>query len=417
MKLVTMNDHVTSYSSGTFAAVLISGVSTFIASAWYAYYKGKMNVSWISFVKQLFGCSGSVPKSAQWLAVLAADSEALAKKTGEPRRIPALLRWPPQSGLKPLPAAEWLVVDHSKAAYEMTLKKRLLFGSQRDTFWVQPPGDSAIVDAGREVLNDTISHFKKYEPGWVQGSLEAGRVALPHIGLDFAFDIPEFSEEPLLLASLLCQEDFILLRERSPGSFVFEAGSACFSFTDVGLRGEYGFMKPGADLPCIHKTVPGFNECLLGRVSAIFQSLPAGGPGQFRTNWMFTPNKALSPYEDEGYVVSRSAGDDQPVMDISNARPDELYYRVEFQSIRRLRKNPDFLLFTLHTYIDPLSSLLRKAPQACRLLADVCRVLTPKQLEYRAMSNGKAEEIALYLEGFPPARWAESRSSTRLATH
>jgi hypothetical protein len=54
--------------------------------------------------------------------------------------------------------------------------------------------------------------------------------------------------EPLVLASLLVQEDLILLRSDGEGSYVYAAACACFSFTNIGLDGERGNMKMGNTL-------------------------------------------------------------------------------------------------------------------------------------------------------------------------
>ena len=64
----------------------------------------------------------------------------------------------------------------------------------------------------------------------------------------------------IALACVLVQEDFILLKKQ-PGSnskdftYVFVAGAACFAFSEVGLRGERGFMKLGEPMQWIHTNV------------------------------------------------------------------------------------------------------------------------------------------------------------------
>ena len=107
----------------------------------------------------------------------------------------------------------------------------------------------------------------------------------------------------LALASLLVQEDFILLQRRpsAPSAtfcYVFVAGAAGFAFSEVGLRGERGFMKLGQPLQFIHTQVPGFSEHTYSMVAQGFDKLKPEKP-YWRSNWSLAPSGALSPFEEE----------------------------------------------------------------------------------------------------------------------
>ena len=65
---------------------------------------------------------------------------------------------------------------------------------------------------------------------------------------------------------------------------MFVAGTACFAFDNVGLRGERGFMKLGMPMQFIHTNVPDFNEHIYDIVSAYFKELQPDKP-KVRTNW------------------------------------------------------------------------------------------------------------------------------------
>ena len=71
----------------------------------------------------------------------------------------------------------------------------------------------------------------------------------------------------------IVQEDFMLLQKNSDGQWCFVAGVGCLSFTDMGLRGQRGFMKPGAPLDQIHAPVPNFKEHMYSAVNHIFNTI------------------------------------------------------------------------------------------------------------------------------------------------
>jgi hypothetical protein len=104
---------------------------------------------------------------------------------------------------------------------------------------------------------------------WERG---IGRLKLLETGREY--DIEEWWDtKPLVLASLLVQEDLILLRADGKGSYVYAAACACFSFTNIGLDGERGNMKMGNTLRQIHALVPDFEALLAARMDILFKSL------------------------------------------------------------------------------------------------------------------------------------------------
>jgi len=103
-----------------------------------------------------------------------------------------------------------------------------------------------------------------------------------------------------LLARLL-QEDFIILEWDETGQvWRFACGTAVFSFVELGINGERGFMRPGAALAEIHSPVPGFQPTLYTQVGRSNPCLPTedgrlvatcpecglrGGPTGGQTGW------------------------------------------------------------------------------------------------------------------------------------
>ena len=58
------------------------------------------------------------------------------------------------------------------------------------------------------------------------------------------YKIKDFDDSPLELAELLVQEDFIIV-EHERETWKFATGVAAFSFAEMGINGEKGFMAPG----------------------------------------------------------------------------------------------------------------------------------------------------------------------------
>merc|ERR1712217_335786 len=114
-------------------------------------------------------------------------------------------------------------------------------------------------------------------------------------------------------------------------------------------------MKLGESVSFIHKNVPGFAENIASKITHFFQRLEAGLP-YFRTNWILVAQADLNPlhFDLDG---ERAADGALPIEPISNTAPEHLYLRVERQGIARLPRS-QYILFSLHTYNDPLQSLV-----------------------------------------------------------
>ncbi len=272
-------------------------------------------------------------QAVRWLADAARDA---AVGSGG---VPHWLRWTSEpavhpSGLRPLQlggadgaARPWLHRSPTRAARELRMKRELLLGSARDVVHRCEPGP-AVLRAAQETLRLVAEHVTHEWPqavrlqgiDWRAG---VGTIVVAPAGADddeHRYEIGDFwAHAPLVLASLLVQEDLILLRPSGgdgadaavlgmggsgggTGSgaairHVFAAGCACFSFTELGLDGERGNMKTGHGLAQIHAAVPGFHEHLAARMDSTLSRLKPGGieEGLGRSNWGIAPHADMSP--------------------------------------------------------------------------------------------------------------------------
>lgn len=91
-----------------------------------------------------------------------------------------------------------------------------------------------------------------------------------------------------------------------PRRYAFASGHCAFSFIELGINGERGFMKPGNKMSTIHTPVPGFASHLGSILTKVFRSLKAGRPF-WRANWAVTPTGEISPHE---HVQEEATKDD-----------------------------------------------------------------------------------------------------------
>lgn len=169
------------------------------------------------------------------------------------------------------------------------------------------------------------------------------------------WNISDFVETPLELASRLVQEDLCLLRSSSEG-YILAAGSVCLPF-------HWWFPdKLGNPIAQLHQRVPGYGEKLEHPVNNFFDRLRADYSG-YRLNWAIqdTPNLCLATHQPTELS-------DDPIT--TNNIGQKLWIRVERQTLRRFEKS-NSILFTIRTYLYPLSILENYPAMAFGLLAEI----------------------------------------------
>jgi len=179
----------------------------------------------------------------------------------------------------------------------MCLKRRLLLGPSAHRFYASV-GVPKVGDAEREVLEMLVADLEKHASDKFTVTRDSGGslTAISDAGQQFL--VENFKDCSLKLCGLLggcmvgwsvgwvalhtvmglphaslrrhtrgrdvdpyiqtstVQEDFILL---SPEDFTFVAGSAVFTFMEIGIHGEKSHMDLGNSVHAIHTPVPGFN--------------------------------------------------------------------------------------------------------------------------------------------------------------
>lgn len=254
-------------------------------------------------------------------------------ETKRPRYAPyASGKFQMAMGLVALDLRDWIDVDQNRAA-ELREKERLL-ASQHDAVFGDLPGSEA---AQREVLMLLLDNLERCQSGLI--SFDEGTVRVAETGKSYR--LSDFADHALDLAGRLVQEDLCLMTPGEEG-YVLHAASLCFPARWV--LGE----KLGRPMMGIHEDVSGYAEKLGKPVDRFFTHLKADKP-VVRLNWSVIDDPDL--FQTSG----KFRNEDQTEITVENAG-ERLWLRVERQTLRRLPQSGD-ILFTIRTFVDPLSSL------------------------------------------------------------
>jgi hypothetical protein len=264
--------------------------------------------------------------------------------------------WRLSMGLRKLEERGWLEVDDTRA--EVLARKSELLATHRSTVLVGTEGSTAACE---ELLELVIGWLSTYRPDLMATD---GPVCI-ETATGARLDRREL--HPLVTASLLTAEDLCVLEHRD-GAWRLRA--ACVCFPSRWSLAE----KLDRTLDEIHDPVPGFHQELAGPSATFFDRL-APGRLTWRVNWTLLDTKEpflASP-------ASRRAPRDHVEL-------DELWFRVERQTLRRLVRT-DAIVFTIRTYITSLDALLEQRPELAGLLASTLRSVPSDVADYKGWTG------------------------------
>lgn len=227
-------------------------------------------------------------------------------------------------GLRPVPISEWLVRDDA-CRQQIRLRTSLL-ATMREHVLETGAGR---MDTACEELLDCVARTLIDHHGFTR----MGEGLVNADGESFSLQ----GDHPLALLAPLVQEDFtILQRENGEDEYRLWAGLLCFPAS--WMLSE----KIGRGLLGIHAPVPSFDQHMSNRVTRILDHLDPETP-LMRANYLI--------YTDPALYQPRHEGVHKPI--IKNA---PRFIRVERQVLRKLN-NTGAVVFSIHTYVVPASSL------------------------------------------------------------
>lgn len=274
-------------------------------------------------------------------------------------------------GLRPLAAAEWIMIDAAFAT-ELAEKERLLAAHREQVFAALPDG----LAGSREVLDRLAAHLPERFPGHY--CRDGSSLVRLHDACRFEVETPDL--HPLDLAGRLVQEDLCLMRRRAEGH-VLVAASLCFP-----TRWRLA-EKLGRPLDAIHAPVPGFAARLGQPVDRFFDRL-AADKAVWRANWGIADDPTL--FQPSGHF----RGEHNAAITRENAG-NTLWLRVERQTLTRLPRSGD-VLFTIRILQEPLAGTAADPSRAARL-ASLIRSMPDELKRYKSLLPFEAALLA-YLD-------------------
>ena len=274
-------------------------------------------------------------------------------------------------GLKPLDLGQWIEVDEYLLPY--LAEKRRLYAEIPAKVFVEEDGTR---EAQQEVLDLLAAHLPAKHPRIYRHTGTGIEVA----GAEGKGLAPAGNalDAPLVTASLLVQEDLILMR-RDDSGWRLAAGSLCFP-SSWSLQEKFG--KP---LQQIHAPVPGFGPGTRPAelINRMFDGLQ--GQGVERYNWSIQADDSL--YHPLSNVQRIDRATNRPTRFPDGDVDAHAFIRVERQTLRKLPVSRD-ILFTIRIHLDPLSVLARhpdKAMLASSFAAQL-EALDEAQLDYKGLT-------------------------------
>ncbi|TGQ39562.1 DUF3445 domain-containing protein [Mesorhizobium sp. M00.F.Ca.ET.216.01.1.1] len=285
-------------------------------------------------------------------------------------------------GLKPLDLDAWIEVDEHLLLYHA--EKRRLYAQIPDKVFVEEDGTR---EAQREVLDLLGAHLPaKFRHAYLRSGagIELTGAACDSAGICTADDL---SDAPLVAASLLVQEDLILMR-RDDSGWRLVAGSLCFPSSWSLIE------KFGRPLQQIHAPVPGFGPGT--RPADLINRMFDGLQGQAveRYNWSIQAGDAL--YHPLSGLERIDRATNRPSSFPDGDIDAHAFIRVERQTLRKLPVSRD-ILFTIRVHLDPLKVLARH-PEGATLAASFAaelQALDEAQLDYKGMTADRDRLVTM----------------------
>lgn len=281
-------------------------------------------------------------------------------------------------GLKPLDPDRWIEVDEHLLPH--LAEKRRLYAEIPERVFVEEDGTR---DAQREVLDLLGEHLLTKHPDIYRRSgdgievVGAGKFGGPDAGLRYA---------PLIAASLLVQDDLILMR-RDESGWRLVAGSLCFP-SSWSLTEKFG--KP---LQQIHAPVPGFGPGT--RPADLINRMFDGLQGQAvkRYNWSIQASDAL--YHPLSNVERIDRASNRPTRFPDGDVDAHAFIRVERQTLRKLPVSRD-VLFTIRIHLDPLKVLASHPDRQALAVSFAAQLqeLDQAQLDYKGLTADRNRLVA-----------------------
>ena len=239
-------------------------------------------------------------------------------------------------GTFPVEISNWLLRDDE---FDLTvqLKKKLLATRRSEVVGLQPGGDEVAQEAAQ--LVSTWAGVELASSG-IDALVEASSLVADDLAVLQPIKAHDGSEQLLLNAAVVCCPSRWMLSE-----------------------------KMGHNMLAIHEPVAKYADHVGAAVDTYFQRLTVEKP-VWRSNWIIQDHPALfQPQIPSGPLVKT---------------PDELWIRMERQTLRRLPKTGG-ILFTIRGYQQPLPEYLSRSTQIAQNIRTMLERLPDDVAQYKSV--------------------------------
>lgn len=233
---------------------------------------------------------------------------------------PNLFRLP---GTRPVEADHWLEMDDAFDA-QMAYRDHLLATKRADVFRSDTSAKAATVELLGRVMDHVLT-----QPGYVRIADSVRRPDGVEVGLT--------SDDPLVVAARLVQEDLCILDKTDGDEHVLSAAVLCFP---ASWSLDEKFMRP---MSRIHEPVDDYDARVEKGVQRMFDVLRPG---------VVLCRGNLLAYRDADLHAPRRENDRRSVPVFNGAD----YLRAERQCLIRLDQS-GAIVFTIHSYVVPRADL------------------------------------------------------------
>jgi len=250
--------------------------------------------------------------------------------------------------------------------------KKIVLREHTDTVWVSK--DSPNTEkAKREVLDMLVSYLPIHYPHIYK--MDGQYICNYATGDSWKVIGDALDQDPLEIASLLIQEDLVIL-EPEGDNLIVTAGCVCFP-SKWNIKEK--FLQ---NLPVVHDPVPPFEEQLANPVMRALRDLNPTNP-IYRVNWSIMDD--LKGKFDL-FLPSGRLKQEPGVTDVDQVG-EKMMYRIERQTLKRLPKS-NGILFTIRTIQRPLKEVVEYSRNTNKdiivKLVDAIKNMEPSMKPYKS---------------------------------
>lgn len=271
-------------------------------------------------------------------------------------------------GLRNLDLAHWFEIDNKRIS-ELAVKDELL--KEHAVVLAESAG---VEPASYELLSAALFNLSEFHSDTFE--------ILDDVVIDRERDLHVAIDHPLFTLSRLLQEDFCVMN-RIEDSWVLTS-AVLFSPSRWRL-----LDKIGKNLSGIHEPVPGYEEQIAAATQKAFDRITVEQP-LWRANWTLLDDPTLfQPTPARAKTIIDDAG-------------SHVFFRVERQTLRKLPTS-GAVIFTIRTYVDPLSKVLQDVEGAVDILRESLQSTDEHHEQYKGWKFVKPAVLA-YLEQYSSSK-------------